>query len=176
MNLLDVFLFIALVFGLINGLRKGFFVELASLVSILLGIYMAIKFSHFMKSFLENHGFENGKTLSVLAFALTFIAVIIIVSLLAKFFTSLADFASLGWINTFFGGVFGLLKTILILSVMLNLLQKINFDYTFISKETLDKSKLYEPVKKLSQKIYPTITDWFEVFKSETYDKKEPKE
>jgi membrane protein required for colicin V production len=176
MNSLDIFLCIGLVFGLINGLRKGFFVELASLVSILLGIYIAIKFSYLMKTFLENHGFENGKTMSVIAFALTFIAVIIGVSLLSKFFTSLADFASLGWINKFFGGVFGLLKTILILSVMFNLLQKINFDYTFISKETLDKSKLYEPVQKVSQKIYPTITDWFEVFKSETYEMKKPEE
>ena len=175
MNILDIFLCIGLVLGLVSGLRKGFFVELASLVSILLGIYMAIKFSYVMKSFLENHGVEDGKTMAALAFALTFLAVIIIVSLLAKFFTGVADFASLGWINKIFGGIFGLLKTILILSVFLNLLQKINFDYAFVSKETIENSRLYAPVQKVSQKIYPTITDWFEVFKSETYEIQKPK-
>lgn len=176
MNFLDIFLCIGLVLGLVSGLRKGFFVELASLVSILLGIYIAIKFSYVMKGFLENHGVEDGKTMAALAFALTFLAVIIIVSLLAKVFTNIADFASLGWINKVFGGIFGLLKTILILSVFLNLLQKINFDYTVVSKVTIEKSKLYEPVQKVSQKIYPTITDWFKVFKSETYEIKEPKQ
>ena len=129
-----------------------------------------------MKSFLENHGVEDGKTMAALAFALTFLAVIIIVSLLAKVFTGVADFASLGWVNTILGGIFGLLKTILILSVFLNLLQKINFDYTVVSKGTIENSKLYTPVQKVSQKIYPTITEWFEVFKSETYEIKKPKE
>ena len=105
-----------------------------------------------MKSFLENHGVEDGKTMAALAFALTFLAVIIIVSLLAKVFTGVADFASLGWVNTILGGIFGLLKTILILSVFLNLLQKINFDYTVVSKGTIENSKLYTPVQKVSQK------------------------
>lgn len=172
MNLMDVFLCIGLVFGIVGGYRKGFFVELASLVALLLGIFIAIKFSYLMKSYLENHGFSGSYTVEVAAFALTFIAVVIGVSILARFFTKIADFTHLGWANNLLGALFGLLKTILMLSVLLNLLQKINFNYTFVTQKTITESKLYEPVQKVSRLIYPTIEDWFTVFKSEAYEMK----
>jgi len=43
MNMLDFFIGVFLIIGLVKGFRNGFFVELASLVSILLGIFIAIK-------------------------------------------------------------------------------------------------------------------------------------
>lgn len=176
MNFLDIFLCVGLALGLISGIRKGFFVALASLVSILLGIFIAIKCSHITKHFLENHGFSGNKWIEVMAFGVTFLAVIIGVTLLARFFTSIADFANLGWANKFLGAVFGVLKTILILSICLNLLQKINYDHTFVSKKTIDTSKLYEPIQKVSRLIYPAIEDWFTAFKSETFETENPKE
>ena len=42
---IDLILGGILLYGLIKGLWKGLFIELASLVSLLLGIYLAIKFS-----------------------------------------------------------------------------------------------------------------------------------
>lgn len=176
MNFLDIFLCIGLIIGLVGGIRKGFFVELASLVSILLGILIAIKFSYLTKHYLENHGFADNKWMEVIAFGVTFLGVIIGVSVLAKFFTSVADFANLGWANKFLGAVFGLLKTVLILSILLNLLQKINLDYTFVSKKTIDSSKLHRPVQKVSRMIYPAIQEWFAAFKSEAYQADTPEE
>jgi membrane protein required for colicin V production len=38
-------------YGLVKGVKNGFFVELASLVSMLVGIFIAIKFSYLMKDF-----------------------------------------------------------------------------------------------------------------------------
>lgn len=176
MNFMDVFLCIGLVFGIIGGYRKGFFVALASLVALLLGIYIAIKFSYLMKTYLESHGFSGSITVGVAAFALTFIAVVIGVSLLAKIFTKMADFTNLGWANNLLGAVFGLLKSILMLSILLNLLQKINFDHTFVTQKTIADSKLHAPVQKVSRMIYPTIEEWFTVFKSEAYEMKNPEE
>ena len=44
MNFIDIILAGILLYGLIKGLWKGLFVELASLVSLLLGVYLSIKF------------------------------------------------------------------------------------------------------------------------------------
>lgn len=170
MGFLDIFLGVLLVYGLIRGLWNGFFVELASLVSLLLGIFIAIKFSYLMKAYLENHVSWNPKTVQVFAFALTFILVVVSVSLLAKIFTKLADFAALGLFNKLLGGIFGVLKTILLLSVFLNLFEKINSDHTFADKETLDRSVFYHPVQKVSKFIYPSIEEWFTAFKSESFE------
>ena len=170
MNTLDIFIGLFLIIGLVKGFRNGFFVELASLVSVLLGIFIAIKFSYLTKSYLENHGTWNPKTIQVVAFTLTFILVIVGVSMLAKVFTSIANFAFLGLANSILGGVFGMLRTILVMSIMLNLFQKLNANNTFISKETKENSKLYLPVQDVSKVIYPSISEWFEVFKSNGFE------
>lgn len=169
MSFLDIFLGLFLILGLFRGLRNGFFVELASLVSILLGIFIAIKFSYLTKFYIEQHVSGNSKTIQVAAFALTFILVIVVVSALAKVFTSIANFASLGFINNLAGGLFGILRTILVWSVLLNLFQKINYDEAFLSEKTKQKSMLYVPIQEVSKTIYPSIEQWFEAFKSKDF-------
>jgi len=170
MGFLDIFLGVFLIYGLIRGLWNGFFVELASLVSLLLGIFIAIKFSYLMKAWLENHASWNPKTIQVAAFALTFLVVVVGISLLAKIFTKLADFAALGLFNKLLGGIFGVLKTILLLSVFLNLFEKVNAGNAFADKKTLDQSIFYHPVQKVSKFIYPSIEEWFTAFKSESFE------
>ncbi|WP_309642249.1 CvpA family protein [Flavobacterium sp.] len=170
MNILDFFIGIFLIIGLVKGFRNGFFVELASLVSILLGIFIAIRFSYLTKSYLEHHGTWNPQTIQVVAFAVTFILVVIGVSMLAKVFTSIANFAFLGFANSVLGGIVGLLRSVLVMSILLNLFQKLNADHGLLSKETKEKSTLYWPIQEISKTIYPSISGWFETFKSNEFE------
>lgn len=165
MSFLDIVLGVLLVYGLYQGIKNGFFVELASLISLILGIYIAIKFSDLAKGVLSGFLHWNPKTIQITAFVITFIAVIIAVSLLAKFLTGIADFAQLGWINKIGGGFFRVLKTILILSIFLNLFEKINFNNTFAKKETLDNSLFYRNIQKTAGFFYPAIEKWYEDLK-----------
>lgn len=165
MGFLDIILGIFLAYGLIRGLLNGLFVEFASLVSLLLGIYIAIKFSFITAEFLADVFSWNPKTIAIWAFVLTFIGVVIGISLLAKFFTSIANFASLGLLNKIAGGVFGVLKMCLILSFVLALFQKINSNNTFAEKKTLDDSLFYNPILKISEFVYPVFEEWFEELK-----------
>ncbi len=165
MSFLDVVLGSLLAFGLYKGIRNGLFVELASFVSLLLGIYIAIKFSSFATKVLSGFVNWNPKTIQIIAFLLTFLIVIIGISLAAKFLTKIASFAYLGWINKLGGGGFRLLKTVLIVSVFLNLFEKINFNNTFAKKETLDKSLFYHPIQKTAGFVFPSIEKWYEELK-----------
>jgi membrane protein required for colicin V production len=165
MSFLDIFLGVILILGLFQGIKNGLFVELASLVSLILGIYLAIKFSFLARVMLSAIVQWNPKTIQISAFIITFLVVVIGISLLAKFLTSVADFAQLGVINKLGGGFFRLLKTILILSIFLNLFEKINFNNTFAKQETLDKSLFYRPIQKTAGFIYPSIEKWYEDLK-----------
>jgi membrane protein required for colicin V production len=165
MSFLDIILGSLLAFGVYKGLRNGLFVELASLVSLLLGIYLAVKFSAFTAKMVSGFVDWNPKTIQIIAFLITFVAVVIGISFLAKILTKIANFAYLGWINKLGGGGFRVLKTILILGVFLNLFEKINFNNTFAKKETLDKSLFYRPIQKTAEFIYPSIQKGFEEFK-----------
>lgn len=165
MSFLDIILAVILGFGLFKGIKNGLFVELASLVSLILGIYVAIKFSFLAKIMLSGFVHWNPKTIQITAFVITFLCIVIGISLLAKFLTGIANFAQLGVVNNLGGGLFRLIKTILILSVFLNLFEKINFNNVFAKKETLDKSIFYRPIQQAAGFIYPSIEKWYEDLK-----------
>jgi len=157
MEILDIILAVLLLYGLVMGVSKGLFVEAASLVSLVLGVYGAIKFSHFTADFLKTRVSWNEKYIGLAAFAITFVLIIVIIALLGKLFTKLADAASLGIINKILGGAFGMIKIGLILSLALIVFTHLNNTMTFVKQETLDKSILYKPVKSLAPMIFPKI-------------------
>ncbi|MBF4466057.1 CvpA family protein [Flavobacterium sp. LC2016-12] len=167
MSFFDMIFGALLAFSLYKGFKNGLFVEVASFISLLLGIYIAIKFSSLMKEIIMKHVSWNPNTIQITAFILTFILVVIGVYFLAKILTGIADFAFLGLPNKLGGAFFRVLKTILIMSVFIALFEKINFNNTFAKKETLDKSIFYNPVKKVAAFVYPSIEKWYESFKEE---------
>ena len=167
MSFLDMILGALLAFGLYKGIKNGLFVEVASFVSLVLGIYIAIKFSSFMKEIIMKYVSWNPNTIQATAFILTFILVVIGVYFLAKILTGIADFAFLGWANKLGGGFFRVLKTILIMSIFIALFEKINFNETFAKKETLDQSIFYNPIKKVAAFVFPSIEKWYDTFKED---------
>lgn len=157
MNVLDIALGALLLFGLIRGFYNGLFVELASLAALILGIYGAIHFSDFAASYLENHVDWNEKYINMAAFAITFVIIVIVISLAGKALTKLADFAALGLLNKLLGSVFGILKIGLILSVVLIIIEKANKTIPYISEGDLNDSILYNPVKSLTPMLFPDL-------------------
>ncbi|TVZ56504.1 membrane protein required for colicin V production [Lutibacter sp. Hel_I_33_5] len=157
MNIFDIIIAALLLFGFVRGLMKGLFVEVASLVALVGGVYGAIHFSYFIGDYLKESVSWSEEYISLAAFAGTFVVIIIVIGLLGKILTKIADFAALGIINKILGGVFGALKIGLILSVVFIFFGKMNDTLPFIKKETLDKSILYGPVKMIAPTILPSI-------------------
>ena len=119
MSIIDIVLGALLLFGLIRGAMKGLFVEIASLCALILGVWGAIHFSYFAADLLDSKVDWDEKTINIVAFAITFVVIVIAISLAGKALTKLADFAALGILNKLLGGVFGALKIGRILSVLL---------------------------------------------------------
>jgi len=157
MSIIDIILAALLLFGFIRGLFKGLFVEIASLVALVLGVYGAIHFSGFAAGLLESKVDWNEKTINIVAFAITFVIIVLAISLAGKALTKLADFAALGILNKLLGGLFGALKIGLILSILLIVFNKLNNTLPFMEKEDLEDSVLYEPVKSLAPMIFPNL-------------------
>jgi len=157
MNILDIILGALILFGLIRGLSKGLFVEVASLVALIAGVFGAIHFSDFAAGFLESRVDWSEQTINITAFAITFIIIVLVISLAGKALTKLADFASLGMLNKLLGGVFGALKIGLILSIALMVFSKMNRTIPFLGEEDIENSVLYEHVESLAPMIFPYI-------------------
>jgi membrane protein required for colicin V production len=158
METIDIIICIVLLYGLIKGLFKGFFVEIASLLALVLGVYGAVYFSHYIGSLLSDYLSWNEKYIEISAFALTFIAIVFSISLAGKLLTKAADFALLGWLNKLLGGVFGLLKVGLILSIILYFFSLVNGKFEFIDSDVLQASILYSPLIELVEQMYPLVS------------------
>ena len=159
MSVIDIVLGALILFGLVRGFMKGLFVEVASLIALVAGVYGAIHFSNFTAEFLQTRTDWNEKTINITAFAITFVIIVLAIGLAGKALTKLADFAALGIINKLAGGVFGALKIALILSVVLNVFDKLNNTITLLDGDTKQDSELYKPVKSLVPMIFPNILE-----------------
>lgn len=157
MSVIDIVLGALILFGLVRGFMKGFFVEVSSLIALVTGVYGAIHFSNFAAEFLQTKTEWNEKTINIVAFAVTFIIIVLAIALAGKALTKLADFAALGIINKLLGGVFGALKIALILSVVLNIFDKLNSTITFVDEENIEETILYKPVKEIFPMIFPNL-------------------
>ena len=159
MNIIDIVLAALLLFGLIRGFMKGLFVEVASLVALVAGVYGAIHFSDFAASFLQDKTDWDEKMINITAFAITFVIIVLAIALAGKALTKLANFAALGILNKLLGGLFGALKIGLILSVILIVFDSLNSTLPLADKKDIDNSVLYKPVKSLVPMIFPSILD-----------------
>ena len=157
MNSLDIILGIFLVIGLIQGLRKGFFIELASLVGLILGVVGAIYFSQIVAGFLISFTSWEEQTLNLVSFAVTFIVIVIIVSFIARILTKAADIIALGVLNKLMGSLFGLIKTAFFLSVLLLFINSIEKEMSFMDQEKKEASILYKPVASLAPMVLPKL-------------------
>jgi membrane protein required for colicin V production len=157
MVLIDIILAALIGFGVVKGLYKGFFVEVASLLALLLGAYGAAHFSNHAGAAISKHFDWSEKIISITAFVATFVAIVFAISLAGKALTKLANFASLGILNKLAGGFFGGLKAVLLISVVLLVFDGLNTNLTIVSEADIKASILYKKVQSLAPIILPSI-------------------
>lgn len=157
---LDIIMMIGILWYAYKGFVKGLVIELASLAALILGIYIAYHFSDFTSEFLKNTFHMQSEYLHIIAFAVTFFAVVIATHLLGKLIETVVNIAMLGLINKLAGLVFGVLKISLVISGLFYIISSVDPNNQIITKDTREKSLLYKPVSSLVYKIIPVIEDF----------------
>ena len=157
MTFLDIVLGILLIWGLFKGLKNGLFVELASIIALIAGIFGAIHFSYIADDYLTQNMDWNGRYIKISSFLITFIAIVLLVHLAGKFLTKIADFAMLGLLNKIAGGIFGVLKVAVILGALLIFFEKATSSFNFVNEDTQKDSILYQPVRDIGAFVFSTV-------------------
>ncbi|KAA3620305.1 MAG: CvpA family protein [Flavobacterium sp.] len=166
MNLIDIVIGVILLIAFYVGYKKGLFVALAGLVGLIAGVYGAIYFSHYAAGYISAWFDWSEQTVNLAAFAITFLAIVFIISAAGKFFTKIADFAMLGVLNKLLGGVFNALKYAFIVSVIFMFVNA-SETYSIMSEEKRADSVLYEPVASLGPMILPHILKEVDNFRND---------
>lgn len=158
-NYIDIILIIPLLWGLYKGFTKGLIIEAASIIALGLAIWGGIKFSDFLTGYIHGHFSWNTKYLPIISFAVIFLGILVGVYAIAKLIERLVKAVSLGFINKLAGGIFGMLKFGLIMSVIIFVLNAIEKNIQIIPSEIKQKSLLYEPIGKIAPIIIPGLKE-----------------
>lgn len=155
MNFLDIIILIPLAYAAWQGFKKGFIIEVFTLLALFVGLYAGIHFSEMVSSWLSSALNWKSAYLPAVAFTLTFLGVGAMVYFAGKALEKVVKFAMLSPLNKIGGVVFALLKGSYIVSVILLLLNSYDKDNQFIPKESKDASLLYHPMVKFSSSTIP---------------------
>ncbi|MDA3942239.1 MAG: CvpA family protein [Bacteroidetes bacterium] len=156
MNYIDLIIALFLAWFAYKGYSKGLVIELASLAALVLGIYAALYFSDITADFLVTYLKVGKKYLSLIAFVLTFILVVIGVITVGRVLEKFIDILLLGFLNKLTGAVFGVLKGMLILSLLIMLLNYIGVG-SLLDAKTRESSLFYETIKGLAPLLYEQL-------------------
>jgi membrane protein required for colicin V production len=157
MNWLDAAILVILILSLVTGFINGLIKEIASLAALILGIWGAIHFSAFTAEKLYDYFDMTGRYVGIIAFVITFGLIVVLVHLVGTLVDKFVTAASLGFINRILGIVFGLLKTVLILSVIFAVMNAIDSKRPFLPKKLIEESRFYSPISDIAPAIFPII-------------------
>lgn len=118
MNLFDILIIIILLYCVVRGIFRGLLKEMSSLIGVFGGFYAAYTYYSEVGKYL-NKWITNPNYINILSFLLIFVCVFLIISILGIIIKYILKIVFLGWVDRVFGAVFGILKGILISSVLL---------------------------------------------------------
>jgi membrane protein required for colicin V production len=157
MNWLDAIIVVVLILSLVSGFINGLVKEVASLAALILGIWGAIKFSSFTAAKLYDYFDMTGHWVGVIAFLVTFGLIVVIIHFVGIMADKVVNAASLGFINRLLGIVFGLLKAVLIMSVVFVVFNAIDVRRPFLPKKIIEESRFYNPISDIAPAMFPII-------------------
>ena len=117
MNPFDILIIVILGFSLVRGVFRGMVKEISSIIGVFGGFYAAYTYYTVFAKLLSGL-IHDVSYLNILSFLIIFCCVLIIVSVLGVIIKYLLNIAFLGWVDRIGGLVFGIIKAILIVSVL----------------------------------------------------------
>jgi len=160
MNYIDIILGILLILSAIGGFKNGLIAEMVSLAALILGIWGAIHSSDITTDLLIRYFKLQSEHLNIISFIVTFIVIVILVHIVGNVISKMVDSGLLGITNKLGGLVFGVVRSVLFLSIVLMVFDKIDNDVQIIPEDVKAKSRMYEPIRNIAPSIFPFIDIW----------------
>jgi len=117
MNPFDIIIIVILGYCLVRGIFRGLVKEVSSIIGVLGGFYAAYTYYNKLAKLIASLMRETAY-LNILSFLIIFCSVLIIVGILGVIIKYLLNIAFLGWVDRIGGVCLGLVKGILIASIL----------------------------------------------------------
>ena len=157
MSWLDIIILLPLLIGLVRGLMKGLVIEIASIVAIVLGYIGSRLWGAMFAAWLIKQFSWPETVCMIVAYALLFIGISLLLHVLARAISKLFQKVSLGWLNRLFGGIFGTLKWAIIVLTLVLCVHRLDEQFQFIQPDLKEQSIIYMQAAPLSEKMWAEI-------------------
>lgn len=114
-----------------RGFQRGLIDEVGRLVGLVLAVVLAYQFSPLLEEYI---GLENDLARSAVAFVGIFIVTLIVMMLITRFVRTLVELVLMQWLDKLGGILFGLLKSIVVLGVLIYVMESFDSTRTFVLK------------------------------------------
>jgi membrane protein required for colicin V production len=149
--------------GAVIGFKKGIIKQTASILGLIIGLIMAKILYASLAEKICPAMIESMQTARVVTFILIWVVVSLLFAVVASLLTKTFDILALGWLNRWSGALFGALKYLLIISILIGLLGAIDTDNRVISKTMKSESVLYCPMEELSAMFFPIAAETYQL-------------
>ena len=154
-NFFDILTLVALIWAVVSGWRSGFVSQLLGLVGIILGIILSLRYGAAVGEM-----FNIDPKFSVVAgFLITFVAVLIAATILARLISKVLSFIGLGWVNTLLGIALSVIKGLLVLSMLYAAIFALNTNSQLIDQNYFDNSISFDVVRKCAEPLFDFWND-----------------
>jgi len=153
MNLIDFLIIGFICFGVIKGFKNGLIIEVFSFLGLFITFFLSTNLDNLISNEILKFVNINNEILNIVSFVFLFIVIQSLIVYFAKGFTKLAKIVYLGFLNSFLGSVFGGLKILLILLILV----KIIFSFNLVSSSLIIESEIIMNLHILSEIIFNSI-------------------
>jgi membrane protein required for colicin V production len=159
--IIDIAFVLVMILAIFKGFSKGLIIGIFSLLAFIIGLAAALKLSVVVGEYLKHSAGSFAKWLPLISFTLVFIAVVLLVKLLARFLKKAIRFAMLGWMDTLGGMVLYITLYTIIFSIFLFFAARLSI----IQSITILDSKLYPYIAPWGPKVMDNLGKIVPVFK-----------
>ena len=159
MSVWDFVILVLLVAGAYRGFQKGLLMSVVSLVALVAGVVCALAWTPALLQYLSGRSQMSPELLSVLAFLIIFIGVIILINIVGKLIKIVIDLTPIGSIDGLVGALLGMLKWALGVSIILWVLDKVD-----VGLPTDQDSAILSNVRQVAPYIFEQVKLWSPYF------------
>ena len=151
--IIDIILIVILIWGAVSGFKKGLVLTLASFVAIIAGALSAYYGADAIASELSIKVDWSEKQIAVVSFAIVFLAVVVIVYILARVIEGTLKLVALGLANRVTGAAFGIAKNALIMTFIIFGIK--GFGKGLLPENATDECVVYPIVESFAPFVLP---------------------
>lgn len=153
LQIVDYIMLALLVLMTIMGLMRGIVRQIGDLAALILGVVGANIWGGEASLWVQTHTQWSLLASQITAYITIFLIIYLTVRIVAGFIKSLTQLVKLGWIDSIAGGLFAAFKTVLLVSILLDLAMLVTKDADWWNSPAITQSVCFETVRDFAPHI-----------------------